>query len=207
MRYCHCYLVLLLTYLLKVLGSLSLRVARYYSISVCHNLMDNNKYMPNKPLDTYGDDILSHKTLPMLSLLLISYLKNCYIWLKSHGIPEVDFGATHDNDEPEQVHMWIATNDDGELLDANQVHHYIYHDNSLCHMNFYDFSHCIRLELISKSAKNKHTFETCLGISRRHPLKIGHPSHQMHVLVEHTNEERGDCEHKFVPHVIRMSIP
>lgn len=79
-------------------------------------------------------------------------------------IPEVDFGSMHDNDEPEQVRMRIATNNEGDLLDANQVHHYIYGDDALCHMNFYEFCRCICLEDMGKSLKNKNTFETRLGV-------------------------------------------
>jgi hypothetical protein len=54
----------------------------------------------------HGDGISSHETSPMLSSLLICYLKERYPWLKqTSGIRDMDFNYTRDNDEPEHVRM------------------------------------------------------------------------------------------------------
>lgn len=145
----------------------------------------------------------------MLSSLLIGYMKDRYPWLKSgHSFPDTDCDFGHENEEAEAVHMMrITTDDQGQLLDANQVHRYIYRADTLSHMNFYDFCRCVRLESISKSAKIKNTFKTRLGVLRRHTLKSGHPNCKTHVLVEHTNDERGDRAVERVPRVIGMTIP
>jgi hypothetical protein len=114
----------------------------------------------------FGDGIASHETSPMLSSLLIAYVKDRYPWLKSaHSFLDTDCNFGHDNEEPEGVHMMrITTDSEGQLLEANQVHHYIHHADTLSDMNFYDFCCCVRLEPISKSAKLKNTFETRLGV-------------------------------------------
>jgi hypothetical protein len=145
----------------------------------------------------------------MLSSLLIAYVKDHYPWLKSaHSILDTDCNFGHDNEEPEGVHMMRITMDgEGQLLETNQVNHYIYRADTLSDMNFYDFCHCVRLEPISKSAKLKNTFETQLGVLRRHTFKSRHPNCKTHVLVEHTNDERGDEGVEHVPCVIGMSIP
>jgi len=54
----------------------------------------------------FGDGIASHETSPMLSSLLIAYVKDHYPWLKSaHSFLDTDCDFGHDNEEPEGVHM------------------------------------------------------------------------------------------------------
>jgi hypothetical protein len=55
--------------------------------------------------------------------------------------------------------------------------------------------------------QKKNTYETRLGVYRRHPSKNSHPSSETHELVEHTNAERGDGHRELVPRVIGISIP
>jgi hypothetical protein len=106
------------------------------------------------------------------------------------------------------VHMiHITTDNQGLLLEANQVYHYVHCAEILSHMNFYEFCHCVCLKSISKNAKIKNTFETRLSVLCRHQLLSGHPYCETHVLVEHTNLERGDSAVEHVHRVIGMSIP
>ncbi|KAG1901582.1 uncharacterized protein F5891DRAFT_1187439 [Suillus fuscotomentosus] len=210
----------------KVLSLLSQAVARVVPQGLGDTIADSAKALLHKYLSQfngqqhvhaqqaaqyiqgYGDGISAHKTSLMLSSLLISYLKDRYPWLKnSGGFPDASFNLAGDDDETEQMHMCIATNDEGQLFDTNQVHDYIYRADMLSHMNFYEFCCCVRLEIISKSANNKHTFKTRLGVLRRHCLNVGHRCSETHVLVEHTNEERGEGNSELVPHVVGISIP
>ncbi|KAG1781435.1 hypothetical protein EV702DRAFT_1244556 [Suillus placidus] len=129
--------------------------------------------------------------------LIPSYL-SCYLQTLSFN---------NDHNEPEEVHMRISTDLQGQLLNTNQVHNYIYRADSLADMNFYDFCRCMRVESIGRTAKIKNTYETRLGVLHRHQLKAEHPSAETHVLVEHTNEARGDGDAEIVPRIIGMSIP
>jgi len=65
----------------------------------------------------------------------------------------------------------------------------------------------VRLQTISKSSKTKNTFETRLGVLRRHKLKGRHPYCETHVLIEHMNDKRGDGAVELVPRVVGLSIP
>jgi len=157
----------------------------------------------------FGDGIPSHETAPMLSSLLIGYVKDRYPWLKSgRGLPDIECDFGPESEEAEPVHIiHIATDNQRLLLEANQVHHYVHHAETLSHMNFYEFFRCVCLESISKNAKIKNTFETRLSVLHRHRLLSGHPYCETHILVEHTNLERGDGAVEHVPRVIGMSIP
>jgi hypothetical protein len=112
-----------------------------------------------------------------------------------------------DDDEIEQVHLRIATDKKGNLVEANQIHHYLYCADALAQMSFYDFCHCVQVETIKSSPHVKNTHETHLGVYRRHELKVGHPDHETHKLQEHTNEQWEDGYREFIPWVVRCSIP
>jgi hypothetical protein len=203
----------------EVLSLLSCAVARIPESTSATSVTDSAKTLLHKCLSQFSrqqqihaqqaaryiqgfnDSISSHTTVPMLSSILLAYIKDHYL------LSEQKTNEIGEDDEQELVHLRIATDKEGNLVEANQIHHYIYRAESLSDMSFYDFCRCVRIEKISKSAKNKNTYATRLGVYRRHPLKNGHPSSETHELVEHTNEECGDGYKELVPRVIGMSIP
>lgn len=161
-----------------------------------------------------GDSISSHSTVPMLSSVLIAYLKEtirCASGTQSNSLPDAndvsdDEDGEHDN-EPEQVHFRVETDKQGRIVESNQVHNYLYHSASLADMSFYDFCRCVRLQTKARSKKNKNMHESHLGVLHRHELMAEHPLSDSHKLVEHTNEAHGECNREFIPRVVGMSIP
>jgi hypothetical protein len=158
------------------------------------------------------DSIPSHRTIPMLSALLISHVTKV-AQMMDPPISAHDITSDDDTDEDgcgeeerEAIALKILINQDGTLREANQVYDYLYRGETLRSMAFYDFCRCVRLEKISTS-KTKNTASTRLGVLTRHELKQGHPSAGTHRLVEHTNELRGDGSDSLVPRVVGMSIP
>ena len=172
------------------------------------------------------DSIPSHKTIPMLSALLISYVvKVARLVVPPHSthdqIRKDDIGSDdntdgdsdddadedeYDGEEREDVALSILLNRDGALREGNQVVDYLYRGETLCSMAFYDFVRCVRLEKIS-TTKTKNTAISRLGVLTRHELKQGHPSAETHRLVEHTNKLRGEGSDSLVPRTVGMSIP
>ena len=164
-----------------------------------------------------NDGIQSHRTVPMLSGLMISYIEQ---QLKSDtgsdSTIDIDTESNHseddsdddlDEDTPNDIEIKIVLDDKGKLKESNQVHDYIFRAESLANMTFYDFVRCVRLEKISESRMPKNTSETRLGVFARHTLKEGQPLHLSHFLVEHTNSDRGDGNHKLLPRIVGCSIP
>ena len=164
------------------------------------------------------DSIPSHKTVPMLSALLISYVKKVVGSVETNEAREDsdDDGESDENDdaedsdcrdwEREDVALKIMLNRDGTLHETNQVIDYLYRGESLQLMAFYDFCRCVRLEKTSTS-KTKSTADDRLGVLARHELKHGHPLAATHRLVEHTSETRGEGTNILIPRVVGMSIP
>jgi hypothetical protein len=153
----------------------------------------------------FGDGISSHKTVPMMSALLLSFTKK-------NLQPDISSSESLDcqndvEEDIEQIPLKIVTNNSGQIIDTHQVHHYLHRSDSLVHMSFYNFCRCIRIEKKSLSSHIKNTHETRLGVLQRHTLKSSHPLHETHHLIEHTNESRGEGHHKLVPRVVGMSIP
>ena len=142
------------------------------------------------------DSIPSHKTIPMLSALLISYVVNVARTVDPPAsacdqtyTDDIDGDDDTDKDECgeeecEDVALKILVGHDGALREANQVVDYLYRGETLRLMTFYDFCQCVRLEKTSTS-KMKNTASTRLGVLARHELKLGHPSAETHRLVEH----------------------
>lgn len=205
----------------EVLSLLSRAVAHIpETVSLPGNVVDHGKALLHKCLSQFNhqqqvhaqqaaryiqgfdDSCCSHQTVPMMSSLLLAYVKEHYIHHDVLAPEEED-----DDIEIEPVRLRISTDKDGHLVEANQIHHYIYRADALAAMNFYEFCRCVRIETINRSSKMKHTYETRTGVYRRHALKEGHPSYHSHQLIEHTNEERGDGFHELVPRVVGMSIP
>ena len=176
------------------------------------------------------DSIPSHKTIPMLSALLISYVtkvmrkispqtltcdRNCADDIENDDDVDGDDIFSGEDDvngdscgetECEDVALKILLDRDGALREANQVIDYLYRSETLRSMAFYDFCRCVRLEKTSMS-KTKNTANTRLGVLTRHELKRGHPSAETHRLVEHANELRGEGSESLVPRVTGTSIP
>ena len=178
------------------------------------------------------DSIPSHKTVPMLSALLISYVtktagartalgenidaengSNDQVDKDCGSDNDIDNDDGHDGDEDdhgdrerEEISLKIVVNRDGTLHETNQVVDYLYRGETLGRMTFYDFCRCTRLEKTSTS-KTKNTADERLGVLRRHELKHGHPLAATHRLIEHTNEVRGEGTNLLVPRVVGMSIP
>jgi hypothetical protein len=155
----------------------------------------------------FGDGISSHKTVPMLSTLLLSFVKEKH----SEKLCPNEMECVNDDDllddDIEPTSLCIELDNEGKLVDSHQIHHYWYRSDSLAHLSFYDFCRCIRLEPKSKSEWNKNTHENRAGILRRHTLKNLHPLSDTHFLIEHTNEERGELKSEVVPWIAGMSIP
>ncbi|KAG1733088.1 hypothetical protein EDD22DRAFT_960256 [Suillus occidentalis] len=110
-------------------------------------------------------------------------------------------------DEMEDVRVRVAMDKHGQIVDCNQVHHYLFRASSLDDMCFYDFCHCVWLQTKARSKDVKNTFETHLGVLHQHALQDLHPLSQTHELLEHTNDARGEGLHEYVPRVVGMSIP
>ena len=168
------------------------------------------------------DSIPSHKTIPMLSALLISYVnraKNMSDGVHTDKDEKNDDGVDEDDEtdddadegdheerEREDVSLKIVLNKDGTLRETNQVVDYLYRGQTLRSMAFYDFCRCVRLEKVSTSL-TKNVANERLGVLTRHELKCGHPLATTHRLVEHTNDLRGEGTDLLIPRVVGMSIP
>jgi len=94
-----------------------------------------------------------------------------------------------------------------KLVEANQLHYYLYWGDNLSHMTFYDFCWCIKLQTKVQSKQVKNSHKVRLGVLCWHKLKPGNSLHITHELLEHTNEVRGEMSQKLVPCVVEMSIP
>jgi len=144
-----------------------------------------------------GDSISSHDTTAMMSGLLLDFLRNQY---------QIEMHDEIDESNIEQTHLKIQTDNNGNLISKNQVMDYWYRADSLSQMNFHEFARCIALENKNK-VRISNLDNARLGTLTRHSLHADHPLAETHHLVEHTNEERGDCNTRLIPRVIGSSIP
>ena len=72
----------------------------------------------------FGDGIPSHKTVPMMSLLLLLYVKDS---IKSLHYNQSSKGSDYeDEDSVEQPCVRLTMNEDGQVINVNQIDHYIY---------------------------------------------------------------------------------
>ena len=153
----------------------------------------------------FGDGIPSHKTVPMMSLLLLLYVEKS---IKSqHYNESFEDSDCEDEDSIEQPHIRLVMNKNGEVVNTNQIDHYIYRADSLLHLCFYDFVRKVRIETKAKDKRTKNTHESRLGVLKRHNLKEEHPLSNTHILIEHTNELCGDGTNEYVPRIVGTSIP
>ena len=150
-----------------------------------------------------GDSISSHNTIPMMSGLMLAYVNENYLQGTSQTHDDDD---DSDDDDVVQPSLRIAIDKEGRLMEANQVHDYVYRGDSLKDMTFYDFCRCIKRESLSRR-QPINTSETRLGVLQRHILHPLHPLHDTHILVQHTDCERGKGINEKVPCVFGTSIP
>lgn len=182
----------------------------------------------------FNDTISSHKTVPMLSGLLLSFVKDQY-HLRTNGpssantmksdqvglnssncesLPHSSSGSDQpitgsdevDDDDVEPIPLRIAINRSGALIDTTQVQHYWLRNEALNSMTFYDFCRFTKIEKKSHN-KSKNTHDTRLGVLRRYDFLPDHPLFETHQLVEHTNPATGDGNRVLVPRVIGATIP
>lgn len=102
--------------------------------------------------------------------------------------------------------LHIAIDSQGRLMEANQIHDYVYQGDSLKDMTFYDFCHCIRRESLNHR-QPINTPETCLRVLQCHILHPLHLLHDTHILVQHTVSEHGKGINEKVPCVFGTFIP
>lgn len=172
----------------------------------------------------FDDTISSHNTIPMMSAMLLSFVKKTYMLNQNtagynnefipcgHHSNETDpiglENCESDSDEDiEPIPVRIVTDHNGALIEATQVHHYWFRSEELQDMSFYDFCCFVRLEKKTKYQKLANDHKTRLGVLQRHGFLAGHPLIKTHNLVEHTNLARGDRSPELVPRIIGMSIP
>ena len=147
----------------------------------------------------HQDSISSHDTTPMVSGLLLDFLR------MQHQLND-DFVEDILEDDIEHSTLKIQTDPTGKLISKNQVLDYLYRSDDLADMNFYQFARCVALETMTRSGGALKT-DARLGTLKRHLLKDEHPLSETHVLVEHTNDQRGDGSAPLVPRVVGTSIP
>jgi hypothetical protein len=117
-----------------------------------------------------GDGIPSHATVSMLLPLLILSIKECLckhfedddVSDDEEPIEEEDAHIENPNDEDEleDVHIRVATNEDSQVVECNQIHHYIYCLQLLADMCFYEVCCCVQLQTKAQSKDIKNTYGT-----------------------------------------------
>ena len=133
----------------------------------------------------FGDGISLYDTVPMMSGILLAYVREVYTDSQEGEVLD----HLDDDDETELTCLRVMTDKNGNLIEANQIHHYLYCADSLEEMCFYDFCRCVRIKSMKQSKHTENGSQFRLGRYSRHLLKEGHPMSTTHVLVEHTNEE------------------
>jgi hypothetical protein len=171
-----------------------------------------------------NDTIKSHKTLPMLSSLLLDFVckafhdntvepdyYNTFLHDKENETTNCNSNSDGSNNDTyhdftEPVRLQIYTDNAGNFIKANQIDHYIYRDRKLKDVYFYDFIWRFKLtkktDIAVKDAENIR-----LGTYPRYELQYPHPQCQTHVLVEHTTKIGRDNTNLGIPRVIGTSIP
>jgi hypothetical protein len=103
--------------------------------------------------------------------------------------------------------MCIQLDSTGRLVSKNQVLNYLYHSETLVHMNFYEFARCVTLKTKAKAKTKGGRKSPHLGTYEHHPLKEQHPLSEMHILIEHTNDLRGDGHSHLILHFRIPKLP
>jgi hypothetical protein len=99
----------------------------------------------------------------------------------------------------------VSLNKDGLLEDVNQIDHYLHRDSTLSQMNFYDFVRftCIQRDTRPNTSQTEHRSSYC----DRCALTPPHPWASSHVIVLHTNFEKGHGSAPLVPRMIGCTPP
>ena len=88
----------------------------------------------------------------MMSSLLLSFVK---LILPSKNTTSLSTEPENVEEDVEQLPTKIITDNTGELVDTNQIHHYWHCGDTLSQMSFYDFSRFIKLRKNPKEAMLK----------------------------------------------------
>ena len=147
------------------------------------------------------DAMMSHKTIPMLSNLLLLHIRSVYSIL--YDTDESILNATDDeNNDLHQSFLKVAVESNGRLINNNKVLDYWFRDDKLSHLNFYDFTRCVQLQKIKKP--------TADGIQLQHHFSLKHPHHlcDSHELVLHTDPNLNElAPNLLIPRLVGCSIP
>ena len=146
------------------------------------------------------DTISSHKTTPMMSALLLDFVR------KEYGIKTNHEFEDDDDADVENAFLKIQTDYEGKLVKYNQLTDYWYRGKSLSHINFYDFARCITLQ-IKRKGRDCITNNDRLGVQSKHLLLDNHPLADTHYLIQHTDENCSEHGKQYVPRIIGTNIP
>ena len=157
----------------------------------------------------FGDGILSHKTVPMMSSLLLSHIKKSLKTMSSSHSTNNNYDSDTDDEDEDTKHPWVRLmiTKDTKIVQTDQVHHCIYCADTLSHLCFYDFVRNVHIETKARDKRTKNTHETQVGVLKRHILKDEHPLSATHILIEHTDYSCGDGINEYVPRIVGCSIP
>lgn len=150
----------------------------------------------------YMDTISSHKTIPMLSGMLITHITKM---AKHEDLLEPDGNEVELNNDgdSEPTSIKVVVDDSGQLLERNQINDYIYRSFLLQNLSFFEFVHRFRVTRLSKNLNSKARSNNLHRFELRHP----HPWCETHEIQEHTDFDRGMNDNLLIPRVIGMSIP
>ena len=157
----------------------------------------------------FGDGIPSHKTVLMMLSLLLSYIKKSMKSISSSHSNSDDSNSDTDDEDDDREHprVRLTITENSEIVQTDQVHHYLYRADSLSHLCFYNFVRNVRIETKARDKRTKNMHGTRLGILKHHILKDEHPLSKTHILIEHTNNSCGDGTNAYVPRIVGCSIP
>ena len=157
----------------------------------------------------FGDGIPSHKTVPMMSSLLLSHIKKSLKTISSSHSTNDNNESDDDDDDEDTEHprVRLTITENTKIVQTDQVHHYIYRADTLSHLCFYDFVRNVRIETKARDKRTKNTHETRVGVLKHHVLKDEHPLSKTHILIEHTDYSCGDGINEYVPRIVGCSIP
>jgi hypothetical protein len=179
-----------------------------------------------------GDGISTHTTVPMYSYAVTSYVRSL-IQPSEHGARSsgrkselarnVDADETDSDDEDDDFEVapltFVSYGDipadddatervrltkDGTLsYFSHQVHDYVYRDEKLRGVNFYDFVRCYQKVLLSHSGgQYKET-----GSLPRFNLVRPHPQAPSHLLLQQIDPSAFHPTRELVPRIVGCSIP
>ncbi|PPQ75657.1 hypothetical protein CVT26_001814 [Gymnopilus dilepis] len=149
------------------------------------------------------DSFASHKTVPILSSLLLYFVKDRFFPCDSHSSQNF---TLDDSDDVEAPRLRITVDEDGRLSRRTQVDDYFYRDVALQDVNFFDFVQNFRVEKI-KDISATIAGTVPLKAYSRYCLQAPHPCWDTHCIVKHTDHSQGHVLHTLVPRVVGLSIP